>query len=239
MNIKLLFLASIFLVFFTNIIAQKKTATFKDGTKIDYEILKNHTDQMTPFTMDIYFEYPYNNFINLSYFIPKICYTEVNTNGSGGGIGSLFFFHSFEKTKTKKMPIASNVDSRGGTVFVVKDDLIKKTYIGGHIEYNYLSNNSFIETQTHEIAIGLGLFSGKFVRLVSDEKRKRKLKTTLSIYSDLLIYSDSSTVTPPIGFRVVGQTRTMGSMLGLTLKLGVVYYDKIYPIIGAGFLTFF
>jgi len=239
MNIKQLFIVSVLLVFFTNILAQKKTATFKDGTKIDYEILKNHTDQMTPFTMDIYFEYPYNNFINLSYFIPKVCYLEANTNGSGGGIGGLLFFYSYEKTKTKKMPIASSVDYRGGTVFVVKDDLIKKTYIGGHVEYNFISKNNFISSQTHEIALGLGLFSGKFVRLISDENRKRKLKTTLSIYSDLLIYSDSSAVTPPLGYRVVGQTRTMGSKLGLTLKLGALYYDKVYPIIGAGFLTFF
>ena len=226
--------------FFATCLSQKNTATFSDGTSIDYEVLDKNPDNMHKFSI-----YTLNG-INLSYIKPNSFYASVKYGfWRIGGEGTIFLSTS-ETEKAKKHVIKSeNTGYRTVTNYVIKPMVTVKTYVGIHTGYYYLDySNRWTGLNTNymkanEVFLGLGITRARFTKLmVNYGDKPRMLKGTLQVnfYADAIYFAgrsiipyDSEDITTlddistSMGFRVYMDGKASFSRrsdIGVTWKLG-------------------
>lgn len=250
----LLCLLSVLVVLNTS--AQRQTATFDDGTKVDYEILTNKYKDSHHFSIYLggnTLSTIYSYYLGASYRSDKFL---INTNVNPFGydtpksfnVNGVLFLKEFEKEKDSRLRVKSEyTGSNTKTVYYIKSKMIKSTYIGPHLGYSAgfklaSDDDSTFFTQ-NEIAIGVAIVFGRHTKYVVIDKGNSPTKFMgtgqFATYLDLLYFTPSHN-NSSIGGRLyfnaknsfVG-TRDFGFAYGL--GVGTDPFSEIYPIFAFGF----
>ncbi len=242
-------ITSVFLLSLLTVSAQNDSIM---SAYLPYETTKNHTDQMSKFTLDVYLERSDVIYLaNVSYFQPRFFYSELSLGRKAAKLSTLFFLFS-KKNQTKRIvPVVRNsrLTPNYGRI---SDTYYRKRYFGIHAGYAFKSfykQNGFLreDFKAQELALGLGMFSGRYYDLINKKNERGMLKYTWSVYADLLWYNNFKypvegipEIKDRLGFRIESQARWISNFhVGFLIKLGGGYYTRWYPVLGAGFLSFF
>lgn len=196
-----LIITSGLLVISFSVKAQKKKAVSKDGEVVDYEVISNDANDMNRFVVYIpaMGDEGYS-LLGFSYFKPEKYFIRTNLIGPTNSIeGTLFLKNlSFYRDKEHKLIVSVKTESDVIHTGYVKESIRKRTYIGIHGGYTYKTYPStFVKhvladkLTAHELALGGGLITGKFIKWVVFPKGKPlvlKVTSQFGVYADVLFY---------------------------------------------------
>lgn len=237
--------------------AQMQTATFDDGTKVNFEVIENNPDKIKPGVMRIAFG---TLGINYQYLKPK----QMEINGGLGFDASvngsiLYALVPYEKQKKGTLSLKSQyIGANTVKVYVIKDvGYTQYNFFGVHggVKYTvpFIYQYGYLQT-----AIGVGHFKTKrLVYFVEDKatgKNSRISYTKRSgVYADFLFFpvyneksrsSSSSSSAKATPSQIGAQIYFDGSVLrgtrkdkefGLSWQFGVGFgLNTILPIFGIG-----
>ncbi len=179
-----------FFCFLANtILAQNFTAYFEDRTKLDYQVLKNHTDQMSKVNLQLFAKtnYIYRSYFSVSYFQPRWFMVKVDAGTDILGGDVLFFLKSFENKAIINQTLKSTyITSHAVLKKKTAIEVTRKTYIGLHLGHNFIGKGERI----NELVGGIGLTRGKYTKVYLITSNPKVLLGSYqnSLYMDVLYY---------------------------------------------------
>jgi|GEM_PF-2702061 len=238
-----------------------QTATFDDGTKINYEILKNSFSDMKKFRINLCPFYTQGprvefNYFHLDKFMANLTVGVPIASSELVGIDGTYFLFSSSKKKMYKMSLKSvHTGYKSYNVYTVQTEMEKKKYFGIHGGYYYTSGYRF---DGHAVFAGLGFVSGRYIDIMvhnddpNVKKRKKRSKAAIysTIYADVIYFPintvkltdneisngyKSSDIYNTIAFRSYFSEYFSAFNLRLGFQYGPSKERKIHPYLGFGF----
>lgn len=238
--------------------AQRYTASFEDGVKVDYEIISDKFEKCKPVNI-LFGGFICNSAeasgkgLGISYYQPDKFFASARVGflaGFGYFVEGTYFIQSWDKIKKTSFSVKSEyVGNNTVKKYVIKYDIPKQKHWGPHIGYE--SINPFYTEDVKGggmLTIGLGYLQGRFLNvMIAGDKKPVKMRGTghMGAYADVAIYmvsySDLYTGTKysNVGFRtyITGKASVWGSRdWGVTYALGVGTggVSSVYPVAGLG-----
>lgn len=164
---------------------QQFTATFKDSTKINYEVISDkfqdaHKLNITfpPIAGPTNFGNDYPYLLNASYYSPKIFLANASITINSFSVDGLFFIKTGNSSPIKN---SFSVKQSGNVRWKVKHETPRRFHWGIHIGYE---NGYFNYSPLHPIYLGIGFYRGSGAIVIMPGPHKFRGKSEFAFYAD-------------------------------------------------------